>query len=39
MIEEIIRAQADCMQSWEMTEANAAWKEKREARFDRPPGV
>ena len=35
MIEEIIRRQTDCMESWEMGEANAAWNEKREARFGR----
>ena len=33
MIEEIVRRQIDCMESWEMREANAAWDEKREARF------
>src|SRR6266508_6298829 len=37
MIEAVIRAQADCMQSWEMREANRAWDEKREARFYPPP--
>ncbi len=37
MIEEIIRAQTDCMESWEMREANRAWDEKREARFYPPP--
>ena len=35
MIEAVMRAQADCMASWEMEEANAAWNEKREARFIR----
>ena len=37
MVEEIIRTQTDCLESWEMTEANAAWTEKREARFIPPP--
>lgn len=37
MIEDIMRAQADCMQSWELREANRAWNEKREARFYPPP--
>jgi enoyl-CoA hydratase/carnithine racemase len=33
MIEEVVRRQIACMESWEMREANAAWEEKREARF------
>lgn len=37
MIEEVIRAQNDCMASWEIREANRAWDEKREARFYPPP--
>ncbi len=37
MIEEVIRAQNDCMTSWELREANRAWGEKREARFYPPP--
>lgn len=37
MIDELIRAQAACLGSWELEEANRAWSEKREARFDRPP--
>jgi enoyl-CoA hydratase/carnithine racemase len=37
MIEEVIRAQSDCMASWEIREANRAWDEKREARFYPPP--
>jgi enoyl-CoA hydratase/carnithine racemase len=37
MIEELIRLQDDCMTSWELTEANRAWQEKREARFFPPP--
>lgn len=38
MIEDLLRAQADCMASWELAEANRAWEEKREARFYPPPG-
>ena len=37
MIEELMRAQADCMASWEIAEANQAWDDKREARFYPPP--
>lgn len=37
MIEEVLRAQADCMASWEIEEANRAWDERREARFYPPP--
>jgi len=37
LIEEVLRAQADCMASWEMPEANRAWQEKREARYYPPP--
>jgi enoyl-CoA hydratase/carnithine racemase len=33
MIEDILRAQADCMNSWEIAEANRAWDERREAVF------
>lgn len=36
-IEEILRAQDDCMTSWETAEANRAWQEKREAVFHPPP--
>jgi enoyl-CoA hydratase/carnithine racemase len=39
MIEELVRAQRDCMTSWEIVEANRAWQEKREAVFyPRPVG-
>ncbi|PYN13884.1 MAG: hypothetical protein DME06_05935, partial [Candidatus Rokuibacteriota bacterium] len=39
LIEELLRRQAECMTSWEMEEANAAWREKRAARFfPRPEG-
>ncbi len=37
MIEDVMRAQAACMTSWEIGEANRAWDEKREARFFPPP--
>ena len=38
LIEEVVRAQNDCMESWETEEANRAWLEKREAIFHpRPP--
>jgi enoyl-CoA hydratase/carnithine racemase len=33
-LEEVLRAQDECTRSWEMDEANRAWREKREARFD-----
>lgn len=32
-VEEVLRAQHDCMTSWELAEANRAWLERREARF------
>jgi enoyl-CoA hydratase/carnithine racemase len=37
IIEDVLRAVADCMDSWEIREANRAWDEKREARFYPPP--
>jgi len=38
MIEDVVRAQDECMTSWEMDEANRAWDARREARFyPRPP--
>ncbi len=37
LIEDVVRAQNDCMTSWEMREANRAWDERREARFYPPP--
>ena len=37
MIEELMQAQSDCMASWEISEANRAWDEQREARFYPPP--
>jgi enoyl-CoA hydratase/carnithine racemase len=37
LIEDVVRAQADCMASWEIREANRAWQEKRPARYYPPP--
>jgi enoyl-CoA hydratase/carnithine racemase len=37
LIEEVLRAQADCMASWEIREANRAWDERRPARYYPPP--
>ena len=37
MVEEMMRAQQECMTSWEMEEANRAWDERREPRFYPPP--
>ena len=37
MIEEVMRAQTECMTSWEMEQANRAWDERREPRFYPPP--
>ena len=37
MIEPLLKAQADCMGSWEMDVANRAWDERREAVFYPPP--
>lgn len=39
ILEEVLRAQAECVDSWEMDEANRAWREKREARFFPPPDL
>lgn len=38
MIEPVMRAQADCMQSWEIEVANRGWSERREVRYYPPPG-
>lgn len=38
-IEDMLRAQADCMASWEMGEANRAWDARREAVFYPPPAA
>ena len=37
--EDVMRAQGECMTSWEMEEANRAWDERREVRFYPPPGT
>ena len=37
MIEEVVRAQHDCLASWEIDEANRAWQDRREAVFYPPP--
>ena len=37
MIEDVMRAQAECMQSWEIREANRGWGERREVRYYPPP--
>jgi enoyl-CoA hydratase/carnithine racemase len=37
MIEDVVRAQNDCMASWEIEEANRAWQDKREAVFHPTP--
>ena len=39
LLEEVLRAQNECVASWEMDESNRAWKEKREARFYPPAGL
>jgi len=36
LVETVLRAQQDCMTSWETAEANRAWGEKREAVFFPP---
>jgi len=37
MIEPVMRAQAACMQSWEIEVANRGWSERREVRYYPPP--
>jgi len=37
LIEDLVRAQNECMTSREMDEANRAWDERRDARFYPPP--
>ena len=37
LVEDVLRAQDDCMRSWETGEANRAWNEKREPVFHPPP--
>ena len=36
LIDDVVAAQMECMRSWELTEANRAWDERREARFFPP---
>ncbi|HUF90977.1 MAG TPA: enoyl-CoA hydratase-related protein, partial [Candidatus Limnocylindria bacterium] len=36
-VEEVVRAQNECMASWETAEANRAWTDKREAVFHPKP--
>src|SRR5262245_31820728 len=38
MIEALVQAQRECMTSWEIDEANHAWREQREAVFYPPRG-
>lgn len=37
LVEDVLRAQDDCMRSWETAEANRAWHEKREPVFHPRP--
>ena len=37
LIDDVVAAQMECMRGWELTEANRAWDERREARFFPPP--
>jgi enoyl-CoA hydratase/carnithine racemase len=37
MLEDLMRAQNECMGSWEMERANRAWDDRREPRFYPPP--
>jgi enoyl-CoA hydratase/carnithine racemase len=37
LVEDVLRAQDECMRSWETTEANRAWNEKREPVFHPRP--
>ena len=37
LIEDVLRAQDDCMRSWETAEANRAWGERREPVYVKPP--
>jgi len=38
-IEDVVRVQNECMASWEVEEANRAWREKREAVFHPRPAA
>ena len=37
LLDQVLRAQADCLASWEIREANLAWDERRPARYYPPP--
>jgi len=37
LLEEVLRAQTDCLASWEIREANLAWDGRRAARYYPPP--
>lgn len=37
LIDDVVAAQMECLRSWEMTEANRAWDERREASYFPPP--
>ena len=37
LLEDVLRVQAECLQSWEIREANLAWNGRREARYYPPP--
>ena len=37
LVDDVVAAQMECMRGWELTEANRAWDERREARFFPPP--
>jgi enoyl-CoA hydratase/carnithine racemase len=37
LIDDVVAAQMECMRSWELTEANRSWDERRDARFFPPP--
>jgi len=39
LIEDLLGAQRECLASWELAEANRAWRERREARYWPPPGM
>jgi enoyl-CoA hydratase/carnithine racemase len=37
LVQDLVDAQAECLASWELGEANRAWDERREPRFFPPP--
>jgi len=39
LVEDVLRAQDDCMRSWEAAEANRAWTDRREAVYHPRPGA